>query len=84
MPCPLSFDERIWNTLKKYKDDPATVKKREDSQRARASRGSGGRTGSLGVSGVRQKLSEMPGRSPDPKEMALEMNRDKLIDGGSD
>ena len=77
VPCPLSFDERIWNTLKKYKDDPATQKKREDTQRARASRGSGGRTGPLGESGVRQKLSEMLGRSPDPEEVALEMNRDK-------
>ena len=77
VPCPLSFDERIWNTLKKYKDDPATQKKREDTQRARASRGSGGRTGPLGEYGVRQKLSEMLGRSPDPEEVALEMNRDK-------
>ena len=77
VPCPLSFDERIWNTLKKYKDNPATLKKREDTQRARASRGSGGRTGPLGESGVRQRLAEMLGRSPDPEEVALEMKRDK-------
>ena len=81
VPCPLSFDERIWNTLRKYKDDPATQKKREDTQRARASRGSGGRTGPLGESGVRMKLSEMLGRSPDPEEIALEMKRDKGCGG---
>ncbi|KAG0574272.1 hypothetical protein KC19_VG249300 [Ceratodon purpureus] len=68
IPCPLSFDERVWNTLKKYKDDPATQKKREYTQRARASRGSGGKTKSLG---------EVLKRSPNPEEEEAEMRRDK-------
>lgn len=77
IPCPLSFDERVWNTPDKFKDDPTTKKKRSDSKQARASRGSGGRTGPLGKSCMRQKLSELLGRSPDPEEMEWEMKRDK-------
>lgn len=36
-----------------------------------------GRTGSLGMEGIRRKLSEQYGRSPDPDEIAEEMDHDK-------
>jgi len=36
-----------------------------------------GRTGTIGVDGVRQRLVETYGRSPDPDEVAEEMECDK-------
>jgi hypothetical protein len=40
-----------------------------------------GRTGSRGINGVRERLREILGRSPDPDEMEKQINRDKGYGG---
>lgn len=40
-----------------------------------------GRTGCTGVNGIRERLREEFGRSPDPDKIDFEMNRDKGFGG---
>jgi len=56
---------------KQRKDKP------EQGHYVNACRRTVGRTCSLGVHGIRQKLREQYGRSPDPDEVAAEMQRHK-------
>ena len=74
---PLNFDEDIWDRLEKL----ASSKQREDRTKhgryANGCRRTMGQTGPLGMEGVRRKLSDLYGRSPDPEEIAHEMERDK-------
>ena len=73
----MNFDEEIWDRLEKL----ASSKQREDriqhGQYANGCRRTMGRTGLLGMEGVRRKLSDWYGRSSDPEEIAHEMERDK-------
>lgn len=73
---PLDVDEEIWERLEKLAYSNQTVEKSEQGRHTNACRRTFGRTGSLGVSGVREKLCARLKRSPDPDEILEEMQHD--------
>lgn len=74
---PLNFDPDIWDRLEKLAGSTQRRNRTEHARYANACRRTMGRTGSLGMEGVRRKLGEQYGRSPDPEEIAEEMERHK-------
>ena len=74
---PLNIDEGIWTRLQKIAFSRQRDERTEHGRYANACRKTLGRTGSLGVDGIRQRLREQYGRSPDPDEVVVEMQRHK-------
>jgi len=74
---PLSFDAKIWKRLEKLASSKQRGDRTEHGRYANKCRRTLGRTGASGVNGVRQRLEQWYGRSPDPDEVAEEMKRDK-------
>ena len=70
---PLNIDEGIWTRLQKIAFSRRRDERTEHGRYANACRKTLGRTGSLGVDGMRQRLQERYGRSPDPDEVVVEM-----------
>ena len=72
-----NIDDEIWDRLKKIANSRQRESRTEHGRYANTCRQTVGRTGPVGVEGVRQKLLEHSGKSPDPDEVAEEMTRDK-------
>jgi len=62
----LSFDEGIWKRLEKLADSKQREERMEHERYANACHRTVGRTSMSGVEGVRQRLEQFYGRSPDP------------------
>lgn len=74
---PSHMDEPVWRRLEKLASSEQRQTRTEHARYANGCRRTLGRTGSLGVHGVREKLRELYGRSPDPDEVLEEMERHK-------
>ena len=74
---PVTVDIEIWKRLENLVKSRQRENRSEIGRYANACLRTMGRTGALGEAGVREKLAEMYGRSPDPDEVAEEMERDK-------
>ena len=80
---PPGFDKGIWYTLQRISDDPKHKEKSEAMRHANSMRRTKGRTGPKGEMGIVEELREHFGRSPDPEEIDLEMQRNKGYAGAS-
>jgi hypothetical protein len=80
---PPGFDKGVWYTLQRISDDPKYKEKSEAMRHANSMRRTKGRTGPKGEMGIVEDLREHFGRSPDPDEIDLEMQRDKGYAGAS-
>lgn len=78
---PLHIDHEVWGHLVKLAASKQRKDKSEQGRYANVCRWMYGRTGSRGMNGVRERLREHLKRSPDPKEIEIEMNRDKGYGG---
>ena len=78
---PLHIDHEVWERLLKLEASKQREAKSEQGRYANACRMTYGRTGSRGINGVRERLREILGRSPDPDEMDREIKRDKGYGG---
>ena len=74
---PANFDEDIWKRLEMLATSQQREKRTEHGRYANACRRTLGRTGALGEDGIRERLRQLLGRSPDPDEVNQEMQRDK-------
>jgi len=74
---PHTLDPTIWKRLEKIANSRQREERTEHGRYANSCRKTMGRTGSLGVYGIREKLRERYGRSPDPQEVGEEMEREK-------
>ena len=74
---PANFDEDIWKRLEMLVTSEQREKRTEHGRYANACRRTLGRTGALGEEGIRERLRQLLGRSPDPDEVNQEMQRDK-------
>ena len=74
---PLDIDSQVWKRLESLAGSRQRETKTEHGRHANACRRTLGRTGRVGIEGVRQRLRELHGRSPDPDEVIEEMQRDK-------
>ena len=72
-----SGDEDVWLRLEKLAGSDQRLSKTEHGRYANGCRRLVGRTGSVGEAGVRERLRELYGRSPDPEEVMHEMHREK-------
>ena len=75
--CPPLVDLDVWNRLESIADSEQRHRRSEHGRYANSCRRTVGRTGALGEDGIRERLREVWGRSPDPEEVAAEMERDK-------
>ena len=80
---PPGFDKGVWYTMQRISDDPKYREKSEAMRHANSMRKTKGRTGPKGEVGIVEDLREHFGRSPDPDEIGLEMQRDKGYSGAS-
>lgn len=76
---PPNFDDKIWKRLEKIANSRQREERTQHGRYANSCRKTMGRTGSLGVHGIREKLREEYGRSPDPDEVGEEMKRHKVF-----
>jgi hypothetical protein len=74
---PPHFDKEIWDRLEMLAGSQQRRKKTEHGRYVNSCRRTLGRTGASGEEGVRERLCELLGRSPDPDKVAEEMQRDK-------
>lgn len=74
---PANFDENIWKRLEMLATSEQREKRTKHGRYANACRRTLGRTGALGEEGIRERLHQLLGRSPDPDEVNQEMQRDK-------
>ena len=74
---PKHIDSEVWARLVNYESSEQWKEKSEQGKLANASRKTINRTGNRGVSGVRDHLREVLGRSPDPDEVYAEAHRPK-------
>ena len=74
---PLNLDREIWEKLEKLASSKQRENRTEHGRYANSCRRTIGRTGSIGIEGVCRRLREFYGRSPDPDEVAEEVQRDK-------
>ena len=81
---PLHIDEEVWQRLQRLANSKQRESRTEHGRYANACRRTFGRTGSFGIAGIREKLRERYGRSPDPDEVREEMERHKSIRGEDD
>ena len=81
---PLHIDEEVWERLRRLANSKQRESKTEHGRYVNACRRMFGRTCSLGVAGIREKLHERYGRSLDPDEVREEMERHKSIRGEDD
>ena len=75
--CPPLVDLDVWNRLESIADSEQRHRRSEHGRYANSCRRTLGRTGALGEDGIRERLRQACGRSPDPEEVAAEMERDK-------
>lgn len=78
---PLHIDHEVWERLVKLEGSKQWEEKSLQGKYANSCRKTYGRTGSRGINGVRERLREKFGRSPDFDEMKEELNRDKGYGG---
>lgn len=78
---PFHIDHEVWERLVKLEASKQREAKSEQGRYANACRRTYGRTGSRGINGVRERLRDILGRSPDPDEMEREIKRDKGYGG---
>ena len=78
---PKHFDQEIWKCLENLANSKQREDKSEQGRHANACWKTYGRTGSIGMNGVREKLRSQYGRSLDPDEIFEEMQRDKGYGG---
>lgn len=74
---PFTTDYYIWTRLEKLSKSRQRENRTELERYANSCRRTLGRTGALGEDGVRQRLAEKYGRSPDLDEVLEEMECDK-------
>jgi len=74
---PLSFDDKIWKRMEKLAGSIQREESTEHGRYANKCRRTLGRTSASGENGVRLRLNQQYGRSPDPNKVAEEMQRDK-------
>ena len=75
--CPSVMDKKVWERLELLASSEQRIRRSEHGRFANSCRRTLGRTGASGEDGVRERLREKFGRSPDPNEVAHEMQRDK-------
>ena len=74
---PQNVGVEVWERLQLLADSKQREEKTEQGRYANACRKTLGRAGSLGENGIRLRLREAFGRSPDPDEVLQEMQRYK-------
>ena len=75
--CPPHVDLDVWKRLESIAASEQRQRRSEHGRYANSCRRTLGRTGVLGKDGIRERLREVFGRSPEPEEVFAEMERDK-------
>ena len=74
---PMHIDSKVWERLQKLAASKQWEEKSQQGRYANACRKTINRTGNRGLTGVRENLREIFGRSPDPDEVYMEAHRHK-------